>query len=312
MAKAELSALAGWRREGYGLSNDTAGDPAPKPRSFADAAALLPFVVPVPTVRPAEAPLWASPAGSPAESPGPDTAGLATAGPGALPKVAKVRPGIFAAAFPPGADLLLPARLPGVLAGTVAAVRRRPWVLAVPLAAAGGFAAWYGVGHAPVLAGGSPPVQASAVGRPQPAPSPPPIATAGRPAAEINPAQPAALPPDNTAAGSPPPAAAPDAAPIVPYSLIVLHPRPASATGDAANGRITALLQPLAARLDMQKQAGTKGRLTVRYFHDEDAQAAKALADTVRTPGARVHVRGPVRTRASWPRNAFEVWLRGP
>ncbi len=313
------------------MSNDTTGDPAPKPRSFADAAALLPSVVPVPRAKPTEAP----PREPPAEPPSPDRAGPATADPPPLPapKVTKVRAGIFAAAFPPGAELSSPIRLDGLLAGVATFVRRRPWVLAVPLAAAGGFAAWHGVGHAPVLAVGSPSAtqaptaraptarasapggadtseaapqkSESAIGRPQP------IASAGRPDAEVSPAQPAALPPDKTVAGSPL-AAAPDAAPIVPYSLIVLHPRPASATGDAANGRITALLQPLAARLEMQKQAGTKGRLTVHYFHDEDAQAAKALADAVRTPGARVHVRGPVRTRAPWPRNAFEVWLRGP
>lgn len=124
-----------------------------------------------------------------------------------------------------------------MFAGAVAAVRRRPWVLAVPLAVAGGLAAWHSVGH-------------------------------GR--------------------------------------------RRRRATGDAANGRITALLQPLAARLDVQKQAGAKDRLTVHRFHGEDTPAAKALADTVRTPGARVHVRGPIRTRTSWPWNAFEVWLRGP
>ncbi len=304
------------------MSNDTAGGPAPKPRSFADAAALLPSVVPVPKAKPVQAP--------PAEPPSSDLAGPATADPPPLPapKVMKVRAGIFAAAFPPGAELSFSIRLDGLLAGVATFVRRRPWILAVPLAAAGGFAAWHGVGHAPVVAGGSPSAtqasttRASAPGgpaRPEAAPQksepsivrPQPTAAAGRPDAETSPAQPAALPPDKTAAGSPP-AATPDAAPTVPYSLIVLHPRPASTTGDAANGRITALLQPLAARIDVQKQAGNKGRLTVHYFHDEDAQAAKALADTVRTPGARVHVRGPVRTRAPWPRNAFEVWLRGP
>lgn len=118
------------------------------------------------------------------------------------------------------------------------------------------------------------------------------------------------MPADKPAAGSPP-AAPPDAAPV-PYSLIVLHPRPASAAGDAANGRAAALLHPLTARLEVQKQAGTKSQLTVHYFHAEDAAGAWALADTVRAPGSSVQVQGPIRTRASWPRNAFEVWLQGP
>jgi len=98
----------------------------------------------------------------------------------------------------------------------------------------------------------------------------------------------------------------------VAYNTIVLHPRPASAKNDAANARIIALLQPLTARLETQKKADTEGRLTVHYFHAEDAAAAQALADTVRAPGARVKIVGPVRTQKARPGGSFEVWLRGP
>lgn len=316
-----LGTPAGWHGEVYGLSNAD-DDPVPKPRSFADAAALLPSVVPSPKVKPAEAPPRETP---PAAMPGPVTAGPASP---PVSKVTTARAGIFAAAFPPGAALSSAVGLRGLLPGLAAFVRRRVWILALSLVAAGGFAAWHVIGGVPVVAGGSSPATqasasvppdtseaapqrpASGTGRPQPGPSPPSVAAAGRTAAEASPAPLLAVPADTTAAGSPsvaPPGAAP-----VPYSLIVLHPRPASARGDAANDRIAALLQPLTTRLEMQKKAGPKGRLTVHYFHDEDAEAAKALADTVRTPGSRVNVRGPVRTRAPWPRNAFEVWLRGP
>ncbi len=297
------------------MSNDTAGDPAPKPRSFADAAALLPSVVPSPWVKPAEAPLREPPA-----APQPAAAGPA---PPPAPWVATARARILAAASPLGAKLSSVLR-PDRRAGLADLARRRAWVLALPLAAAGGFAAWHGIGGATRPSGEAPSAtQASAqaadpsaaapqtpeagVGNPQPGPSiPSPVAAAGRTAADSS-APPPAVPAGKTAVGSFPPDAAP-----VPYSLIVLHPRPASATANAANDRVAALLQPLTARLEMQKRAGTKGRLTVHYFHDEDAGAARALADAVRTPGSPVQVRGPVHTRAPWPRNAFEVWLRGP
>ncbi len=297
------------------MSNDTAGE-SPKPRSFADAAALLPSVVPVPRIEPAEA----VPRATPAALPGP-----VAAGPAPLPVSEAIpsRVGIFAAAFPPGAKFSPPIGPDGLLAGLATFMRRRAWVLAVLPAAAAGFAAWHGIGNGPVAAGNFTPATRAAApsgtgmseAAPQPGagigtPQAAPAAPARQSAAEPSPAQPAATPAGKTVAGSPL-AAAPDAVPV-PYSLIVLHPRPASAAGDAANGRITALLQPLAARLEVQKPAGTKGRLTVHYFHDEDADAARALADTVRTPGSRVHVRGPVRTSPPWPRNAFEVWLRGP
>ena len=255
-----FDAPAGWRGEVHGLSNNT-GDP-PKPRSFADAAALLPSVVPVPSVKPAEAPPQETPAAQPDPAPLP------------APKAAKARVSSFAAALPPGRGL--PFGGPdGLLARLAAFVRRRIWLLALPLAVAGGVAAWHGVGHRPLAAGDASSaapafaphdagMSEAGADRPQPESPPPPVAAADQMAAGASPAQPAAMPADKPGAGSRP-AAAPDAAPV-PYGLVVLHPRPASAAGDAANSRAAALLHPLTARLEVHKQAGTKGQPTVHYF----------------------------------------------
>lgn len=276
-------------------------------------------MVPSPRVKPAEAPLRETPPAAPQ----PVTAGPA---PPSAPRIAAAWARILAAAPLLGAKLSSVLR-PDRRAGLADLARRRGWILALPLAAAGGFAAWQGIGGAPDLAirppgeapsasqaseqaadlsAAAPQPPEAGIGRPQPGPSDPrSVEAAGRTASD-SPAPPPAVP-AGTAAGPLPPDAA-----SMPYSLIVLHPRPASATANASNDRVAALLQPLTARLEMQKKAGTKGRLTVHYFHREDAEAARALADRVRTPGGPVQVRGPVRTRAPWPRNAFEVWLRGP
>lgn len=315
------------------MSTDPSSDSGPKPRSFADAAALLPSVVPSPKSKPAErppAPQPPAPHQGMAESPAPLPV------PGGAAGV-----GIFAAAFPLHEDLS-----PGIgpnasMAGPAPAVRRAVWGLALALAAAAGVcAAWYETGNGPGIAAlpvGVPALTAQASGpgartelppasgappRPDPdadsrqAAAANPLPAAGRPAPEPRPALPAAMLPgpaaEPAARSTPETATQADGALPAPFSLIVLHPRPASAAGEAANARIAALLQPITARLDVGKKAGTKGRLTVHYFHGEDAEAAKTLADTVRTPCSRVHIRGPVRTQAAWPRNAFEVWLRGP
>ncbi len=194
---------------------------------------------------------------------------------------------------------------------------RRAWVFAlVPVAAAGLLAAWCSRQREPVLATlpaaestataqtPAPVAAGSAEGAPASDAAPRPERDAGNP-------QPGA--PSTGAEAAPGTAALPEArvTPVA-YNMIVLHPRPSSAKGDAANARITALLQPLTAKLETQKQADAEGRLTVHYFHAEDAAAANNLANTVRTPGARVKVRGPIHTQKAWPSGSFELWLRGP
>ncbi len=268
------------------MSTDSSGDDAPKLRSFADAAALLPSLVPFPGINPAAPP---------------------------TPDIDAAELGVPAAMLPHGLDPVTFGTLTTPITKPVSPFGRRAWVFALaPVAAAGLFAAWYGR-RKPGLAAPSAAEQAAT-----PEPSAP-IASAPVEAMPTSGARPE---PERDAGSQDPrtPAAAPSGTAAVPdagstsmaYNMIVLHPRPPSAKGDAANARITALLQPLTARLEVQKKADTQGRLTVHYFHAEDAAAAQTLADMVRTPGARVKIQGPVRTQKAWPSGSFEVWLRGP
>jgi len=111
--------------------------------------------------------------------------------------------------------------------------------------------------------------------------------------------------PETATAEALPPAAAGPAT----YALIVLHPRPTSPAVDAATARAVALLQPLTRRVDVRRGDRTHGRLTVHYFHADDADAARTLADTLRAPGPKASVRGPDHTHKAWPPRSFEVWL---
>lgn len=278
------------------MSTDSSGDDAPKSRSFADAAALLPSLVPFPSLN------------SPAP-PIPDLDIAAAAGPAAAS-----RPSVTSVTF---GTLTPPASQPALI------FNRRTWgfVLA-PIVAAALAAAWYGGRQEPVRA--ALPTAESATTAQAPGPVAAGPAAAGP--AEVGPGSDAGPKPERdagdrqlrtssvTSEAAAPGAAAssePGVTPVA-YDMIVLHPRPASAKSDAANARIIALLQPLTARLETQKTADTQGRLTVHYFHAEDAAAAQTLADTVRAPGARVKVVGPVRTQKARPSGSFEVWLRGP
>lgn len=273
------------------MSTDASGDDAPKSRSFADAAALLPSLVPSPRSNPAALP---APDVDVAEAAAPTTASP----PG-------IEPVTFGTLAPPAAQ-------PPLL------FARRAWgFILLPIAAAGLSAAWYGGRRGPVLTT-SPAAEPAATAQ---APVPvgagsaegiPDIDAGPKPERDAGKSQPEAPSPALEAA-APGPAALPETSPKpVAYTLVVLHPRPASAKGDAANARITALLQPLTARLETQKNADTQGRLTVHFFHAEDATAAQTLADTVRAPGARVKILRPNRTQKAWPNGSFEVWLRGP
>ena len=212
-----------------------------------------------------------------------------------------------------------PASQPALIFG------RRTWgCVLVPIVAAGLVAAWYGGRQEPVLAALPTAKPAATAQAPVPFAAGPfaagpfvagPVATGaaeGAPASDAGNRPPGTSSPTSEAAA--PGAAAPQDPNVTPvaYNTIVLHPRPASAKNDAANARIIALLQPLTARLETQKKADTEGRLTVHYFHAEDAAAAQTLADTVRAPGARVKIVGPVRTQKARPSGSFEVWLRGP
>lgn len=268
------------------MSTDSSGDDAPKPRSFADAAALLPSLVPFPGINPAA----------------PST-----------PDVAAAEPGSPATMLPHGLDPVAFGTLATPITKPLLPFGRRAWVFALaPVAAAGLFAAWY-VRRKPGPAVLPAAEQAATPQSSTPAASAPTeaIPTSGaRPEPERDAGSQEPRTPAAALAGT---AAMPDAGSTsAAYSMIVLHPRPASVKGDVANARITALLQPLTARLEMQKKADTQGRLTVHYFHAEDAAAAQTLADMVRTPGARVKIQGPVRTQKTWPSGSFEVWLRGP
>jgi len=274
------------------LSTDSSGDDAPKSRSFADAAALLPSLVP-------------SPRSNPAALPAPDVDVAEAAAP--------------ATASPPGIEPVTFGTLAPPAAQPPLIFARRAWgFVLLPIAAAGLFAAWYGSRRGPVLTASPAAESAATAQTPMPvaagsAEGVPASDAGSKPERDAGKPQPEAPSPASEAAAPGPPAALPEtSSKPVAYTLVVLHPRPASAKGDAANARITALLQPLTARLETQEKADTQGRLTVHFFHAEDATAAQTLADTVRAPGARVKILRPVRTQKAWPSGSFEVWLRGP
>jgi len=352
------------------LSTDASqGDIAAKPRSFADAAALLPPVVPSPSVNPPSGP--PSPLDEPAN-------GLPPPTPAVTPAEAEApapAPHSSVGPVPPIAEPALEPLNPPVMSpvqpvprGVAQPVRRKAWAAALALAVVVGvFAAWRAdIGGSPSTQAPAPPaatpseppavsgassepgrgpasssveaesktsltpqqLPASGAGSAPPEPSPALPLPADQAVVEPSPAAPSAngpaaapapsvLPetatpetatPDTATAEALPPAAAGPAT----YALIVLHPRPTSAAVDAATARAVALLQPLTRRVDVRRGDRTHGRLTVHYFHADDADAARTLADTLRAPGPKASVRGPDHTHKAWPPRSFEVWLPRP
>ncbi len=344
------------------MSNDSSqGDIVAKPRSFADAAALLPPVVPSPSVNPPSGPpgppdgsanglLPPTPAVTPAEA--------EASAPAPHASIEPVPPTVEPALGPLNPSVMSPAQ--PVPRGEARSVRRQTWVVALALAVVVGmFAAWRAdIGGSTSTQAPTPPAAtpseppavsgaSSEPGRGPPSssveaesktsltPQQPPASGAGSASPEPSPALPS--PADQAMVGPSPaapsangPAAAPTAS-VLPeaatakseapppavagpmtYALIVLHPQPTSAAVDAATARAVAILQPLTRRVDVRRGDRTHGRLTVHYFHAEDGAAARALSETLRTPGPGASVRGPDHSHKAWPPRSFEVWLPRP
>ena len=103
-----------------------------------------------------------------------------------------------------------------------------------------------------------------------------------------------------------------DAAPSGPPSFldgrIVIHYRGGSGTGEAEADRLATAAAPLAAKVQTRVVADTPSAPVIRFFHPEDAERARQLADALSGPGLTWDIRNFSSFRPSPTLGMIEVW----
>jgi len=98
------------------------------------------------------------------------------------------------------------------------------------------------------------------------------------------------------------------AAPSFPEGRVVIHYRGGSGAGEAEAARLAAAAAPLAAKVQTRVVTDTPSAPMIRFFHPQDAERARQLADALSELGPRWDVRdfGDFRPKPS--RGTIEVW----
>ena len=102
--------------------------------------------------------------------------------------------------------------------------------------------------------------------------------------------------------------AAPSVAPPLSGGRVVIHYRGGSVAAEAEADRLAAVVAPLAARAQTRVVAATPSAPVIRYFHPEDAERARQLADALSGPGPRWDIRDFSSFRPSPSPGMIEVW----
>ena len=88
---------------------------------------------------------------------------------------------------------------------------------------------------------------------------------------------------------------------------VVIHYRGDSSAGIA--NRMASIASPLAARVQTRIVDGTPSRAEIRYFHSDDEQKARELADTLRGLAPELSVRNFTAYRPGPSPGTLEVWV---
>jgi hypothetical protein len=103
-----------------------------------------------------------------------------------------------------------------------------------------------------------------------------------------------------------------DAALLAPPSSlegrVVIHYRSGSGSGEVEAARLAAVAAPLAAKVQTRMVADTPSAPVIRFFHPEDAERARHLADALGGSGPRWDVRDFSSFRPSPSPGTVEVW----
>ena len=89
---------------------------------------------------------------------------------------------------------------------------------------------------------------------------------------------------------------------------VVIHYRTGSEAGEAEAARLAAVVAPLAAKVQTRVVADTPSAPVIRFFHPEDAERARQLADVLGGAGPRWDVRNFSSFRPSPSLGTIEVW----